>query len=67
MLGGGWGHHVVFIGGEDAGDEFAFLDLARDDGAFTGLGGFQGFIAEVETQAAFAGAFIRAVAFEASA
>ena len=58
-------HLLVFVVGEDAGDECAFVRLAKNDGEVAGLGGLQGILADMEAEAGFAVSFVGAVTVEA--
>ena len=70
FLGGGegfvglFGRHGVFVV-EDAGDDFAFVRVTGDDGEGAFFGLFDGFFADVEAEAGFAGFGVEAVAVEA--
>ena len=66
FVGFGWGHEFIFIAGEDAADDFTFFWVGRNDGDFTGFGGFEGLLADIEAEFGFAGIFVGAVAVEAS-
>ena len=63
---GGWRRHdLVRVVGEDAGDGFAGVWVGGDDGAGSAFGGFEGGVADVEPELAFAAFLVGAVAFEA--
>lgn len=70
FLGGGegfvglLGRHGVFVV-EDAGDDFAFVRVTGDDGEGAFFGLFDGFFADVEAEAGFAGFGVETVAVEA--
>ena len=59
----GWRHHLVFIIVEDSVDQFALLEVARNNGAeavVVRIGTFR----DVQTKISFAGALIDAMAIE---
>ena len=58
-------HEFVRIGVGEPGDEFAGGGVAWDDGGFAGFGGFEGGVADVEAETAFAVIGVGAVAVEA--
>jgi hypothetical protein len=58
-----WRHGVFVV--EDAGDDLAFVRVAGDDGEGAFFGLFDGFFADVEAEAGFAGFGVETVAVEA--
>jgi len=66
FVGFGWGHEIIFIAGEDAADDFTCFWVTWNDGDFTGFGGFESLLADIEAELGFAGIFVGAVAVEAS-
>jgi hypothetical protein len=57
-------HHVLFVGGEDAGDEFAVGGITLDDRGDAGLAALEGAVARVEAETGLAVRGIGAVAVE---
>ena len=60
----GW-HLLVFVGGEEAGDDLAGFGFAGDDGEGAGFATGERGVAEVEAEFAFAAVVVHAVAGEA--
>src|SRR5208282_2215258 len=61
----GRGHDGVWVLGEDVANHEALIRLTRDNGVFTGIPArAEGALGLIETEAGFAGRFVRAVASE---